>query len=622
MNRKAQLSLEVLSERIVPAAGPTSSFGISLDSLGTLHINGDDRQQDGSVWIADGELHASMYSTVWKKIAGQLVQLTVPLEKTFSPDVVKHIAFSGKGGNDSFINETSLPATLQGAAGDDHLVGGPGNDVLLGGIGDDILEGRDGDDMLNGLSGNDWYVFAPIRTGLGFDTINEFANSGEDTLDFSDMTTGVSISLGTSAVQEVVPNVLSIKLTSGLGIEDVRGSSHGDNIAGNSRANSIHGNGGDDTVSGNGGNDSVWGGAGNDELSGGAGNDRIWGDAGNDDLDGGSGNDFIYSGAGVDAVQDGVGNDYVNFSSATGGITIATQGGNDTVVGSNYNDTITGFSGYDKLDGGLGNDSISGGFGDDSINGGSGYDTLNGGDGKDQIRGGSGNDKLFGDAGKDNLDGEADDDSVDGGSGRDTLDGGDGTDKLFADRGDETLYNGEHVEITVPDGSPQTDGWSCGPNSGSRLLRSYGFNVSYEQLRSDAQDSNIISDNGLGTPPPDLRDIIKHYKTNTQLKSGAEFQDVIDRLSEGRPVITLIGWGTIYLPSPIPFYVDTAPQTLHYVCLTGFDLDKQEIYYMDTNGVSSTFTYSDFQEKWNWPGSGAAYGILAALGIRKDTMIW
>jgi Ca2+-binding RTX toxin-like protein len=647
MNRNARLSLESLEQREVPATDViipvgTIPAGISLNAQGILHIVGDARKDEAGVWLDNGEVHAGLTQVQYKVVAGNVVPFVVHTEKAYALQDVKKISFNGLGDSDTFINETSIPCTALGGAGDDVLTGGHGVDFLSGGAGWDSLEGREGDDILSGGIGGDVYLFKSVRNTLGFDTINEAASPDSDTIDFSGMTTsGVTINLGTMAVQTVVPDYLSVKLSSWLGIDNVEGSNSDDHIIGNIRANAIHANGGNDTVAGAAGADSIWGGAGDDILHGDSGNDVIRGESGNDIIHGSTGDDTIDTGSGDNEVSDGTGNDKVDFSQSSVGVNFETDGGNDTVTGSQFDDVITGSLGKDNISAGSGNDTAYGGGGSDQLSGGNGDDQLFGGPGNntllggagvdhlegstgnDEMHGGTGNDELFGGGGTDNLSGDDGNDSLDAGPGRDTMDGGDGTDQLFASRGDETLSNGEHVEITVPDGSPQTDGWSCGPNSGSRLLRSYGFNVSYEQLRTDAQHSNIISDFGLGTPPPDLRDIIKKYKSNTHLQSGADFQSILDRLGEGRPVIALIGWGTIYLPSPIPFFVDSVPEKMHYICLTGFDMASDTLFYMDTNGESKTMSFTEFQDKWDWPAAGAYYEwILKPIGIQKQTMIW
>lgn len=202
----------------------------------------------------------------------------------------------------------------------------------------------------------------------------------------------------------------------------------------------------------------------------------------------------------------------------------------------------------------------------------SGNDTLLGAGGNDSLHGGLGADSLLGGSGNDTLMSGADYDV-------DVLNGESGFDTLVPWGGNNTLLGGEHVKITVDGLYPQNDSWSCGPNSASRLLRSYGLNVSYPTLKQEAANSNIISDYGLGAPPPDLRDIMAKYKPDTQLESGVSLQRVLDLLGQGRPVVALIGSGANTVPifHPFPGFVElaTAPSTLHYTVVTGYDLQTQ-----------------------------------------------
>jgi len=77
------------------------------------------------------------------------------------------------------------PVTIDGGAGNDHLIaaggqttllGGDGNDILIGGIGNDILDGGTGNDKLYGGFGNDKLV-----GGDGNDLL--VGGPGNDTLD-------------------------------------------------------------------------------------------------------------------------------------------------------------------------------------------------------------------------------------------------------------------------------------------------------------------------------------------------------------------------------------------------------------------------------------------------------
>lgn len=77
------------------------------------------------------------------------------------------VAYGLAGDDDIQVaGSISLPAWLDGGAGNDRLKGGAGHDVLLGGDGDDLLVGGDGRDLLIG--------------GLGADRI--VGNAGDDIL--------------------------------------------------------------------------------------------------------------------------------------------------------------------------------------------------------------------------------------------------------------------------------------------------------------------------------------------------------------------------------------------------------------------------------------------------------
>lgn len=76
---------------------------------------------------------------------------------------ISGLQFNGGASDDIFIvgAKVTIPATLQGGAGNDKLIGGGGNDKLLGGPGDDTVIGRGGNDWLYGGSGEDRLVGGP-----------------------------------------------------------------------------------------------------------------------------------------------------------------------------------------------------------------------------------------------------------------------------------------------------------------------------------------------------------------------------------------------------------------------------------------------------------------------------
>lgn len=84
---------------------------------------------------------------------------------------------NGNGGDDTLTiaANVTVPATLRGGPGDDHLTGGAGDDKLVGGPGSDTLSGRGGNDSLYGGSGDD-----KLSGGSGDDHL--FGGSGNDLL--------------------------------------------------------------------------------------------------------------------------------------------------------------------------------------------------------------------------------------------------------------------------------------------------------------------------------------------------------------------------------------------------------------------------------------------------------
>ena len=126
--------------------------------------------------------------------------------------------------NDSIVNQTGLPATLNGGAGNDTIVGGSRGELIEGGLGNDKLWGNGGNDTLYGDLGDD-----VVHGGAGNDTLMDATGkySGNDWL---------------------------------------------------------FGDDGDDNVWGEAGNDHIYGGYGDDLLMGGAGADYIDGGYGDDYL--------------------------------------------------------------------------------------------------------------------------------------------------------------------------------------------------------------------------------------------------------------------------------------------------------------------------------------------------
>uniref|UniRef100_UPI0040472DEE hypothetical protein n=1 Tax=Aliarcobacter sp. TaxID=2321116 RepID=UPI0040472DEE len=258
------------------------------------------------------------------------------------------------GGADIADSTSSGNDTLDGKAGDDLIYGGDGDDSIYGGDGKDTLYGEAGNDVINGENDNDTiYAGAgndQINGGLGADVIyagsgndvitfvqadnssdivyggDENADSGIDTVDYSQAITGMTVTLANGNAQGTASSA-DQGVDSLYGIENIIGSNLAkDIITGNNVANTLSGLVGDDTIYGQDGNDTIFGGADNDELHGG--NDI-------DSIDGGTGNDVIYGDAGDDILRGNEGDDKFVFTYSTD-----TFDGNDNIDGGANSDTV------------------------------------------------------------------------------------------------------------------------------------------------------------------------------------------------------------------------------------------------------------------------------------------
>ena len=329
-------------------------------------------------------------------------------------------AFGGTGADSLAGNEG--PNVLRGGPGEDDLEGRGGDDTLLGGHGDDLLVGGDGSDVLTGEEGTD----------------DLDGGQGRDLADYDDAPGGVEVDLGRGdATDDGHGASDSID-----DVEDVAGSSFGDDLRGDDGDNVLAGRDGDDVLVGRGGRDDLRGGEGTDradyggaqagvevdlgagkapddgdgasdllggieDVTGGPGRDDIVGDGRENALAGGPDDDLIAGGAGADDLSGGDGIDVVTYEDAPGGVTVNLRRGLATEDGSGASDSVVGF------------ERVTGSAFDDAIVGDSFDNVLRGGDGADRMAGGVGGDRL---------EGGPQDDDLDGGPGLDRCLGGQGFD--------------------------------------------------------------------------------------------------------------------------------------------------------------------------------------------------
>ena len=258
--------------------------------------------------------------------------------RLFVADQVTGLVINGLGGADTLaLNaQLNIPATINGGAGGDTIVGGRasdvlngeagsdsvsgglGNDAISGGANSDTLSGSVGNDTIFGGNGDDEMSGGPLNDfldgGLGRDTMS--GGGQTDTVSYADRTQSVFANLDDAGNDGVAGENDRIRDD----VENLIGGSAADRLTGSTAANALTGNGGADTLlgrqgddvldggegadfmSGATGADSMLGGAADDIMSGGSGNDTMRGEAGNDILIAGTGADRIFTGAGFDRV--------------------------------------------------------------------------------------------------------------------------------------------------------------------------------------------------------------------------------------------------------------------------------------------------------------------------------
>jgi Ca2+-binding RTX toxin-like protein len=195
---------------------------------------------------------------------------------------------------------------LEGSDYNDTLRGDAGDNVIITGAGNNLVEARAGNDTIYSTGNND-----KIYAGEGNDKIiAQFSNSifdggaGNDTLDLSNWTQPVHVDLAVTTAQTVSAIVgLPSVVDTIVGIENVIGSTYGDNVLSGNDADNVLTCSNSDTVFTGLNTPNV---GTNDTLDGRGGNDTLTGGAGNDTLTGGTGADtFIFNGGGgVDLITD------------------------------------------------------------------------------------------------------------------------------------------------------------------------------------------------------------------------------------------------------------------------------------------------------------------------------
>ena len=403
---------------------------------------------------------------------------------------------TGSGNNDSITGDANANI-LDGAGGDDTLVGRGGADELIGGAGNDTADyssaagginadlgtntvGNDGDgssdttDSIENVTGSDFDdvisgdgVINVLSGGLGNDTLygaggNDTLDggAGTDTVDYTDAAAGVTVDLNLATNQTSVDGDGGVDtLTS---IENITGSTLGDDITGDTNVNTIDAGTGDDLIRASGGADVTDGNDGSDTIdyAGLAGATSI-----NVILNGGT--DATVSVAGLGITQT-----IVNIENVTG------TAGNDVIDGDGEDNTLIGGAGNDVIRGGVGSDDLDGGTGSDELrfddlagvgvvlnlatetatyladtNDFTNFETYYTTNQEDDITGSGAVDVVFGLAGDDTFNATTGADDSDGGIGTDTIDFSTFAATSFINL---TLAGAVDATVTVNGGTAQT----------------------------------------------------------------------------------------------------------------------------------------------------------------------
>ena len=398
------------------------------------------------------------------------------------------IDFSSNTAN-FYVNMTSGVTSISGGGAFDTAVN---FEAVVTGSGNDTIVGTSSADTMAGGTGNDYYF-----AGTGNERIVDKVGSGTDTVDYSSMTGGVTV----TAYNGVSSADGAFTVTGSGGTDSLDGGGSGagsqmfeafvltaqaDKFIGTLYSETVNMGAGDDTMqTGTYANAGAFG----DSINGGSGNDwidynyintanmninlvtgisSIVGAASADTLTnfenvsatvtsgsvtvtGSSADNIIYSNTGADSIIGGGGNDTINTS--LGNDYISTGSGDASIIaavnnGAQDNDTVVAAGGNNYIYTSDGNDSVIAGAGNDTIDVGTNNaaGTFSGGgtagndaDNTNFVNAGGGNNVVIGGSGTDNITTGSGNDSINTYAGSDAVNVGTGADTVFAGANDDSI---------------------------------------------------------------------------------------------------------------------------------------------------------------------------------------
>ena len=121
---------------------------------------------------------------------------------------------------------------------------------------------------------------------------------------------------------------------------------------------------------------------------------------------------------------------------------------------------------------------------------------------------------------------------------------------------------------------------------------------------------------------------MRQWRPETQKAHQSNLGFVLELLGQGRPVIALVNSAGTVVNGRVndAGYIlvgGVVPKTLHYVTLSGYDANTQTISYVDADGVSKQYSYTDFLARWDFRTRGPTGAFLTGtLGCTERTIIW
>jgi VCBS repeat-containing protein len=233
----------------------------------------------------------------------------------------------------SYLDGGSNNDTLTGGGfASDTFIGGAADDTLVGGNGDDVLRGGAGNDTIDGGGGVDLLDLSDATAGINF-MLNQGTNNANPPS--QTWSTGSLAGIGTDAyrnVEGVIGSAFNDTITGSGGNDILRGSGGNDTLNGGTGVDLLDfseistgfsitmGAGGSGTANVNGTDnysnmEGIIGGNGNDIITGNASDNVLHGGGGGDSLNGGAGADVLSGGAGADSLTGGTGSDTHRFLS-------------------------------------------------------------------------------------------------------------------------------------------------------------------------------------------------------------------------------------------------------------------------------------------------------------------